>query len=227
MRRHWWARSWCFPVPGLDGASLYELFESRAGDTLLRRADGVARPHQLHEAERLRFSTLERTIIGGAACPPAMMRTLEDEFGVAVIHGWGMTEMSPVGTVNTPEGKACGMPRTSRQPSPLKQGRAVFGVDMRIVDGEGVRAAAGTARLRRPAGARARGSCASYSGTKAATARRDGWFPTGDVAHHRPRRLPADHRPQQGRDQVGRRMDQLDRAGEHRDRRTRPWPRPR
>jgi acyl-CoA synthetase (AMP-forming)/AMP-acid ligase II len=49
----------------------------------------------------LSFSTMKRTVIGGSACPPAMIRAFQEKYGVHVLHAWGMTEMSPLGTVCT------------------------------------------------------------------------------------------------------------------------------
>ena len=94
------------PGPHLDGKSLYELFESErvtfsAGVPTVWL--GLHHPHAGRTAAK--FSTLRRTVIGGSACPPAMMRTLEDDFGVEVIHAWGMTEMSPLGTLSSSKAK--------------------------------------------------------------------------------------------------------------------------
>ena len=85
------------PGPHLDGKSLYELFE---GEKVTFSA-GVPTVWlgliNYVQQNKLKFSTFKRTVIGGSACPPAMMRTLEEEFGIEVIHAWGMTEMSPLG----------------------------------------------------------------------------------------------------------------------------------
>ncbi len=89
-----------FPGPHLDGKSLYDLMEAErvtfsAGvPTVWLGLITFAKQHKLE------FSTLRRTVIGGSACPPAMMKTLEDDFGIEVIHAWGMTEMSPLGTLS-------------------------------------------------------------------------------------------------------------------------------
>ena len=65
------------------------------------------------QEHRLKFSTLKYATIGGAAVPPAMVSTLTDEFGLKVLHGWGMTEMSPVGTINTDKAKHRTLPATT------------------------------------------------------------------------------------------------------------------
>jgi fatty-acyl-CoA synthase len=95
----------------------------------------------------LRFSTMTRTIIGGSACPPAMMRTFQDRYGVKVLHAWGMTEMSPVGTVSIIKGSQKTLSGEEQFQVQAKQGRAVYGVDMKIVTGDGEECR-GTARPR-------------------------------------------------------------------------------
>jgi fatty-acyl-CoA synthase len=84
-----------------------------------------------------RFSTLRRTVIGGSACPPAMIRSFEKDYGVQVVHAWGMTEMSPLGTVNTFTAHHGGWGEEERLRLQNKQGRTMFGVDMKIVDDQG------------------------------------------------------------------------------------------
>ncbi len=106
-----------FPGPGLDGKSLHELFESER----VTLSAGVPTVWQgllsYVEANKLKFSTMKRTIIGGSACPPAMMRKFQEEYGVNVLHAWGMTEMSPLGTVCTlkPKHEAVGRARALRR----------------------------------------------------------------------------------------------------------------
>src|SRR5262249_61608423 len=87
--------------------------------------------------QKLRFSTLKRVIIGGSACPPAMIRTFQDEYGVEVLHAWGMTEMSPLGTATTFKAKHLKWSKEERTRLQAKQGRVRFGVDMRLGDGNG------------------------------------------------------------------------------------------
>ena len=126
-----------FPGPGLDGKSLYELFETE-GVTL---SAGVPTVWQgllgYVDAHQLRFSTMRRTVIGGSACPPAMMRAFQERHDVQVLHAWGMTEMSPVGTVAVLKGQQLGKSAEERFAIQAKQGRAVYGVDMKIVGDDG------------------------------------------------------------------------------------------
>ncbi|WP_343589150.1 3-(methylthio)propionyl-CoA ligase [Paracidovorax wautersii] len=126
-----------FPGPALDGKSVYELMEAE-GVTF---AAGVPTVWQMllgHvKSSGLRFSTLQRTVIGGSACPPAMIQTFQDDYGVRVLHAWGMTEMSPLGTLTTLKRKQLDWPRDAQMKVLSKQGRAIYGVDMKIVDGAG------------------------------------------------------------------------------------------
>ncbi|MES2942403.1 MAG: AMP-binding protein, partial [Pseudomonadota bacterium] len=94
-----------FPGPALDGKSVYELIEAEK----VTYAAGVPTVWQMllgHlKPSGLKFSTLRRTVIGGSACPPAMIKAFSDDYGVEVLHAWGMTEMSPLGTLCTLKNK--------------------------------------------------------------------------------------------------------------------------
>lgn len=126
-------------LPGdkLDGESLFEMFESEkvtisAGvPTIWMGLVGYLKE------KNLKFSYLKRTVIGGSAVPPAMTRTFEGDYGVEVIHAWGMTEMSPLGTVSTLKNKHLDLGKNDQLNLKDKQGRAIFGVDMKIVDDKG------------------------------------------------------------------------------------------
>ena len=83
------------------------------------------------------FRSLKRTVIGGSACPPAMIKAFNDDYGVEVLHAWGMTEMSPLGTLCTLKNKHDALSADEKMKIRLKQGRAIFGVDMKIVDDAG------------------------------------------------------------------------------------------
>ncbi|MET0332828.1 MAG: AMP-binding protein, partial [Rhizobacter sp.] len=122
------------PGPHLDGKSLYELFENEKV-TFSAGVPTVWLGLINHVKQNdLKFSTFRRTVIGGSACPPAMMRTLQDEFGVEVIHAWGMTEMSPLGTLAKLKSKHLELDREGQQKLLVSQGRVVYGVDMQILD---------------------------------------------------------------------------------------------
>ncbi|HRO58011.1 MAG TPA: 3-(methylthio)propionyl-CoA ligase [Burkholderiaceae bacterium] len=126
-----------FPGSQLDGKSLYELFEAE-GVTYSAGVPTVwAGLLQYVRENKLRFSTLSRTVIGGSACPPAMMKTFAEEFGVEVIHAWGMTETSPLGSLSRLQLKHDKLPPEAKQKILEKQGHALYGIDMKIVDDHG------------------------------------------------------------------------------------------
>ncbi len=128
------------------------------------------------------IESVERVLVGGAACPLSVMEDF-DRYGVETRVGWGMTEMSPLGTVNesTPAREEYGEEAFAKQR--LKAGRAIFGVEMKIVDDDGKELpwdgeAFGSLKVRGP------WICSDYyklEGESSAHAE-DGWFETGDVA---------------------------------------------
>ncbi len=126
-----------FPGARLDGQSVYELLESER----VTCSAGVPTVWQgllaYTESHGLRFSTMRRTIIGGSACPPAMLRAFEETYGVEARHAWGMTEMSPLGTVCTLKETNAALNGAARHAVLSKQGRAVFGVDIKVVGEDG------------------------------------------------------------------------------------------
>jgi 3-(methylthio)propionyl---CoA ligase len=126
-----------FPGPAMDGKSIYELIEGEK----VSYAAGVPTVWQMMlghmKPTGLKFSTLKRTVIGGSACPPAMIHAFQEDYGVEVLHAWGMTEMSPLGTLNTLKNKQLSLPQDEQMKIRLKQGRAIYGVDMKIVDADG------------------------------------------------------------------------------------------
>ena len=127
-------------------------------------------------------STLKRVIIGGSACPRSIMEELEDSYGVYVNHAWGMTEMSPLGTVNTLKPGMLELPREEQYAVRMKQGRPLYGVEMKIVDDDGNELprdgqATGLLKVRGPF------VCSEYyrEDTPSDVHDDDGWFSTGDV----------------------------------------------
>ena len=125
------------PGPGLDGKSLYELFENE-GVTLSAGVPTVWQGLLAYvESNGLKFSTMRRSAIGGSACPPAMIKKFLDEYGVRVIHAWGMTEMSPIGTSAGFKRQHLTQSAEQKLAVMATQGRAVFGVDMKIVSEDG------------------------------------------------------------------------------------------
>ncbi len=170
-----------FPGPALDGKSLYELFEAE-GVTFSAGVPTVWLGLINHVlANDLRFSTFRRTVIGGSACPPAMMDVLIDRLGVQVVHAWGMTEMSPLGTACTLQAKHAAMPQEAQRAVLRKQGHAIYGVDMKIVDDDGTElpwdgATYGHLLVKGP------WVVSGYFRGEGGDVLQDGWFPTGDVA---------------------------------------------
>jgi fatty-acyl-CoA synthase len=170
-----------YPGPWLDGKSLYDLFETE-GVTMSAGVPTVWQGLLAHvEANGLKFTTMRRTVIGGSACPPAMTRAFQERYDVQVLHAWGMTEMSPLGTVCTLKRRHESMGAEDRLALQAKQGRAVYGVDMKIVDADGKELprdgkTTGELLVRGP------WIISSYFKGEGGNPLVDGWFPTGDVS---------------------------------------------
>ncbi len=170
-----------FPGAAMDGASIHELFETE-GVTCSAGVPTVWLGLLQHmERNGLRFSTLRRTVIGGSACPPAMIRSFEQDYGVQVLHAWGMTELSPLGTVNSFKAKHAALDAEQRLALQGKQGRPIHGVEMKIIDDDGKALphdgqAYGNLMVRGP------WICRQYFRGEGGDPLIDGWFPTGDVA---------------------------------------------
>jgi 3-(methylthio)propionyl---CoA ligase len=174
------------PGAGLDGKSLYELFESE-GVTI---SAGVPTVWQgllgYVDANQLKFSTMRKSAIGGSACPPAMIKKFLDEYGVRVIHAWGMTEMSPIGTAAAFKAQHVSQSAEQKLGVMATQGRAVYGVDMKIVSEDGAELpwdgqASGDLLVRGP------WIIDTYFKNEGGNplvkdGAGHGWFPTGDVA---------------------------------------------
>ncbi|MGH6627070.1 MAG: 3-(methylthio)propionyl-CoA ligase [Burkholderiaceae bacterium] len=175
-----------FPGSALDGKSVYELIEAEQ----VTFAAGVPTVWQMllghMKPAGLKFSVLNRTVIGGSACPPAMINAFQDDYGVEVLHAWGMTEMSPLGTLCTLKNKHLALPKEEQMKIRLKQGRAIYGVDMKIVGDDGQELphdgkAFGDLYVKGPWVVRE-----YFKGEGGDPLVKDdkgvGWFPTGDVA---------------------------------------------
>jgi len=170
-----------FPGPALDGKSLHELIEDEQV-TLSAGVPTVWQDLLAHvDAVMGSFSSMKRTIIGGAPCPTAMTAVFQERHHVDVLHAWGMTELSPVGTVCSFKAHQVALPMDERYALQAKQGRPGFGIDMKIVDLEGNDLPwDGTAT----GGLFVRGRWVTreYFGQDGGSPLHDGWFPTGDVA---------------------------------------------
>ena len=170
-----------FPGHALDGKSIYELIEAEK----VTFAAGVPTVWQMllshMKPNVLNFSSLKRTVIGGSACPPAMIDAFRESYGVDVLHAWGMTEMSPLGTLCTLKNKHLDLPEEAQMKLRLKQGRCIFGVDMKIVNEAGESLphdgkTYGDLLVKGPWIIR------EYYKQEGPSPLLDGWFPTGDVA---------------------------------------------
>jgi len=170
-----------FPGGQLDGQSVYELIEAQ-GVTFAAGVPTVWQMLLTHMLPKgLKFSTLQRTVIGGSACPPAMIDAFRDHYGVDVLHAWGMTELSPLGTLCTLKNKHLKLPAEEQMKIRLKQGRAIYGIDMKIVNDQGQPQphdgqTYGDLLVRGPWVIR------EYFKGEGGSPLQDGWFPTGDVA---------------------------------------------
>jgi fatty-acyl-CoA synthase len=133
-------------------------------------------------ATGVRLPSLQRTVVGGAACPQAVIDEFRDRHGVETHHAWGMTETSPLGTFNSPKPGQDRWPLDAHRALRAKQGRSVFGVEMRIVNDEGCQLpwdgrTFGALQVRGPFIA------SGYFGVEQSEAHKPGgWFDTGDVA---------------------------------------------
>ncbi|MFC6638093.1 long-chain-fatty-acid--CoA ligase [Sulfitobacter sp. JBTF-M27] len=169
------------PGPGLDGPSLVKLIDTYKVTIAL----GVPTIWLglLGEAKKIgsKLESLKRTVVGGSACPPSMITAFREEYGVDTVHAWGMTEMSPLGSVNKPLAKHRDLPIEEQQRLRENQGRPVFGVELEILDDEGNPL---------PHDGKAQGDLVtrghwildSYFKTTREETLTNGWFDTGDVA---------------------------------------------
>ncbi|MBX3421887.1 MAG: long-chain-fatty-acid--CoA ligase [Pirellulaceae bacterium] len=176
-------------MPGarLDGASVYELLETeKVTMTAAVPTVWMMLLNYLRE-NKLKLTALKRVAIGGAAVPEMILRAFEDDYGVEVIHAWGMTEMSPIGTIGKMLPEHYAMDRESQIKTKLKQGRALFTVEMKIVDEAGAELprdgkAFGRLLVRGPAVSRAYFKNAGARNAKGECLEPDGFFDTGDIA---------------------------------------------
>jgi 3-(methylthio)propionyl---CoA ligase len=129
-----------------------------------------------------RIDSLKRTTIGGSAVPQSMMDIFREQYGVTVLHLWGMTETSPMGTVATQTPDVTALPQDAKYNQLAKQGRVQYGLDIKIIDKTGTLAprdgeTSGDLWIKGPWAARC-----YYKRENESPLDADGWFPTGDVA---------------------------------------------
>lgn len=123
-----------FPGPGMDGASLWELIEAEKPDLLLGVPTVWLMLLNHMDSIGKKLDSVRNVVIGGAAAPLSMIRKFQEVHDAFVIHAWGMTEMSPIGSVNSPNIHTLQLPLEQRYALQAKQGRPVYGVEMKIVD---------------------------------------------------------------------------------------------
>ena len=191
-----WATTFACPMNGtklvmpgakLDGPSVYELLNDEKV-TITAAVPTVWQMLLTHlEANNLSLPHLRKVMIGGSACPPSMIETFEKKYEVEVMHAWGMTEMSPVGTIGSYKAGMEEMPWSEQLKVKSKQGRAMFSVEMKITDDENKELAHdgkqfGHLMVRGPAVSRSyfKGEGGRF-GTDSILDH-DGWFDTGDIA---------------------------------------------
>ena len=120
----------------LDGASVYDLLENEKVTVTAAVPTVWLLLLNYLKQENKTLSTLRFVLIGGSACPPAMIRAFEVDYGIEVRHAWGMTEMSPIGSTGSIKPNLAGLPLDDMLALKSKQGWAPFGVEMKITDDE-------------------------------------------------------------------------------------------
>ena len=171
-------------MPGakMDGASIYELLDTfKVSFTAAVPTVWLMLLQDLEKTGR-RLPHLKRVVIGGSACPRAITKTFQEKYGVEVVHAWGMTEMSPLGSLCTMKPEYASLEGDAKLNVQMKQGHPPFGVEMKITDDAGRDLpwdgkTFGRLKVRGPAVAKA-----YYKGEGSEAFDKDGWFDTGDVA---------------------------------------------
>lgn len=175
-------------MPGgkMDGASIYELLDTEKVTFSAAVPTVWLMLLQYLEETGKQLPHLNKVVIGGSACPRTITQTFQEKYGVDVIHAWGMTEMSPLGSLCTLKPEYVDLQGDARLDLQQKQGHAPFGVEMKVTDDDDVERpwdgkTFGRLKVRGPAIARA-----YYGGAGEEQFDAEGWFDTGDVAHMDP-----------------------------------------
>ena len=169
------------PGAGMDGASLHELIETEQADTLLGVPTVWLGLLNHMDSIGKKLDCVDKVVIGGAAAPLSMIKDFQEKHDIFALHAWGMTEMSPLGTVNsmTPAMKA--LPIEERYQLQLKQGRPVYGIELEIFD-DNDNSLPHDGKARGRLMARGPWVASEYYKNDDQSAFDSGWFDTGDVS---------------------------------------------
>ena len=169
------------PGHALDGKSLFELIQQESVDSLLGVPTVWLGLLQYLEGKGLTMDSVNQVLVGGSAAPYAMIKAFDEQHDAFLTHGWGMTEMSPLGTINAPTKKTLSLPTEERYQLQTKQGYPLFGVEIKTVndqndelprDGE----TSGALKVKGP------WIMHTYFKAEEPAVDSEGWFDTGDVA---------------------------------------------
>ena len=173
------------PGPLMDGASIYELIDLEKPDLLMGVPTVWLGLLQYLNETNQTLDSVSTALVGGSAAPRAMIQEFEEKHNVFLMHGWGMTEMSPLGTATSRTAEMDNMDIESRYDLQEKQGKAFFGVEMTIADDEGNElpkdgVAFGRLLVKGPT------ILERYFKSNESSLDKNGWFDTGDVAKIHP-----------------------------------------
>ncbi|MGH1330658.1 MAG: long-chain-fatty-acid--CoA ligase [Paracoccaceae bacterium] len=169
------------PGPGLDGESLVKLIDGEQVSIALGVPTIWLGLLAALESTGSKAASMRRTIVGGSALPPSMYIEFRDKYDVELIHAWGMTETSPLGTLNQPLEKHMRLSDQEQADLRLGQGRPPFGVELRLVDEAGA-LLPNDGETQGDLQIRGHWIVDSYFGMEDSALTADGWFDTGDVA---------------------------------------------
>lgn len=169
------------PGQALDGESLFELIEQESVDSLLGVPTVWLGLLKYLEEKGKRLDSVNQVLVGGSAAPYAMIKAFDKQHGAFLTHGWGMTEMSPLGTINAPTKKTMSLPTEERYQLQTKQGYPLFGVEIKTVNDQGEELprdgeTGGALKVKGP------WIMHTYFKSEESAVDNGGWFDTGDVA---------------------------------------------
>ncbi|MEL6599482.1 MAG: long-chain-fatty-acid--CoA ligase [Pseudomonadota bacterium] len=170
-------------MPGRDltPAALYELLEMGVTLTAAVPTVWLMLLQHLKAHPELKFSTLQRVVIGGSSCPRAVIETFQNVYGVQVLHAWGMTELSPLGTICSFKPEAMALESEARMDVQETTGHPPFTVELKITDDDGARLAE-DGETQGKLWARGPSVVGTYLKQEGSATDAEGWFDTGDVA---------------------------------------------